>query len=328
VYHGPASGDLFHDGDREVVIGDYDGYLYCLRVSNGELVWKDSVSHLLPYRYIGSPVTLADLDNDGYLDVIYMDGYMVRVVNRFDSTLWTYYPPGDYTNFRGCVATDVNNDGIEDITFSTNYGNLVSLDGLTGSVIRSFNLMSYAYSVLGDTSSIFEVDNAPIVADIDHDDSLELFIIAGKGRSDSSSWNDYGYAFCLSWGYSASSPGWTMFRHDDERTGCVCDSNGLPMKLDVAPALKNFSMTVFPNPATASFKVAVELPVQEVVVWELRDILGRLRFSQSLQMGKGSTTVAEFNREALKELPNGTYLLSCIAQQGTIWARVTLETVH
>jgi len=321
IYHGPATGDLFRDGNKEVVIGDYDGYLYCIRSSDGTLLWKDSTSKMLTYHYIGAPVTLADLDHDGYLDIVYMDGYMVRAVNRFDSTLWMYTPTSDYTNFRGCVAADVNGDSIPDITFCTNYGIVTSLDGRTGAVIRTFNIYNYAYTVLGDTSSIFEVDNAPIVADIDNDGQLELFIIAGKGRSDSTTWNDYGYAFCIAWG-TGNGPAWTMFRHDERRTGCLCDSNGLPLSVPSVLVQPATITGIYPNPASGAFTVGFQLPVGESVKMELLDLTGRTILTTAPTLYPDGANHRTFTEAEIGDLPKGMYLLRLIGDDFNVTWKV------
>ncbi len=307
LYHGPATGDLFRDGQKEVVMGDYDGYLYCIRVSDGSLIWKDSVSKVT-HGYIGAPVTLADLDNDGFLDIVYMDGSMVRAVNRHDSTLWTYAPPLDFTNFRGAVVADVNNDNIKDVTFCTNYGKVISLDGHTGAVIRTFDLKNYAVTALGDTSSIFEVDNAPIIADFDHDGILDLFIIGGKGRSDSTTPTDYGYAFCLSWGVGKG-PDWTMFRHDERRTACLCDSNGLPAN-DVEILIKNgLAPRLYPNPVHGNFLLTFTLPEASDVGIRISDITGRGVVAEQRKNFNAGDNSIEFGPDQTSGLAPGVYLL-------------------
>lgn len=274
LYHGPATGDLFRDGEKELVIGDYDGYLYCLNATTGALIWKDSVSKLNS-GYIGAPVTLADLNNDGYLDIIYMDGSMVRVVNRNDTEMWRYYPPSDFTDFRGAAIADVNNDNIKDVTFASYYGIVTSLDGATGSVIRSFNTLQYTVDSLGNTSSIYEMDNAPIIADFDHDGILDLFIIGGKGRSDTSTYNDYGYALCLSWGVGKG-PDWTMFRHDERRTACLCDTNGLPLSVrDDVEKGNLYNCNVFPNPSMGKVTVSFYSELADKAHYQLSDVTGR-----------------------------------------------------
>ena len=314
LYHGPATGDLFRNGQKELVIGDYDGYLYCLRSSDGALIWKDSVSKLAG-GYIGAPVTLADLNNDGYLDIIYMDGTSVRAVNRNDSTLWVYTPSG-FTNFRGAVVADVNNDNIKDVTFCTNYGTVISLDGMTGLVIRTFDLHNYAVTVLGDTSSIFEVDNAPIIADFDGDGILDLFIIGGKGRSDSTSYNDYGYAFCLSWGMGHG-PAWTMFRHDEHRTGCLCDTNGLPLAIPYTYIENNIAISIFPDPTRGSFTLNISSPVKENATITITNMLGE----------KVKEITAATNTDKLIQLdsPPGIYFISAVTKNEIVAGKVVVE---
>ncbi len=309
LYHGPAVGDLFRDGQKEIVIGDYDGYLYCIRSSDGVLLWVDSVSKAA-HGYIGAPVTLADIDNDGFLDIIYMDGSSVRAVNRHDSAMWTYTAPlGDYINFRGAAVADVNNDHYKDVTFCTDYGKLISLDGHTGSVIRSFDLRNYANTVLGDTSSIFEVDNAPIISDFDHDSVLDVFIIGGKGRSDSTTPTDYGYAFCLSWG-TGRGPDWTMFRHDIRRNACVCDTNGLPVTTGTGNvAGYEFNPVILPNPSAGNFVVSFSLPYPEHVSISVTDIAGREVIPVTNTNAAEGWNNVVFDSYKTERMASGIYLL-------------------
>ena len=323
LYHGPATGDLFRNGQQELVIGDYDGYLYCVRSGDGVLLWKDSVSKIAG-GYIGAPVTLADIDNDGYLDIIYMDGTMVRAVNRNDSSLWTYIPTADYTNFRGAVVADVNNDNIKDVTFCTDYGTVVSLDGATGAVIRTFDLHNYAVTVLGDTSSIFEVDNAPIIADFDGDGMLDLFIIGGKGRSDSTSYNDYGYAFCLSWGVGKG-PAWTMFRHDDRRTGCLCDTSGLPLAIPALAARGDASLHVYPDPSAGAFNIGFTLTAPTALTISVLDMTGRVVITYPQQVYEQGANTIGFDMEQTAHLSSGTYLVQLKGNSVYATTRLVIE---
>jgi outer membrane protein assembly factor BamB len=305
LYHGPAAGDLFRNGQKELVIGDYDGYLYCFRSGDGTLIWKDSVSHLLPYRYIGAPVTLADLDNDGYLDVIYMDGWSVRAVNRNDAAMWTYTPASGFSNFRGAVVADVNNDNIKDVTFVTNDGVITSLDGTTGAVIRTFDLNNYRTTVLHDTSSIFEVDNAPIIADFDNDGLLDVFVIGGKGRSDSTTSTDYGYAFCLNWG-TGKGPDWTMFRHDTWRTACLCDTNGLPLTVPGDLIEEKLPVAIFPNPSTGHITLSFSSETPSNVRISVTDVVGKVMLPETKKLCNSGSNTIPFDAS----LPAGVYLIT------------------
>lgn len=242
IYHGPAFGDIDKDGKMEITIGDYKANLFCLNAENGSPLWIDSFP--TPYNYIGAPTTLADLDRDHYLDVIYCDAYHVGAVNHNGGVMWTYTIPNYGTAFRGVTVADVNNDSVLDVTFGTSEGDVISLNGASGSMIRSISLRT----VYNDT---FEIDNAPLIADLDGDGIKDLFIVGGKARYPNITVN-YGKAYLLSWGVGKG-PDWKMFRHDERRSGCVCDTNGQPLPpLGVAGiAIKKAGeLTVYPNPAS------------------------------------------------------------------------------
>jgi outer membrane protein assembly factor BamB len=263
LYHGTAFGDLDHDGKYELTIGDYDGYAWCLNAENGSLVWKDTA-----YVYVGAPTTLADLDNDGYLDVIYCDGANVIARKHDKSPLWSY-PISGQGSFRGVAVADVNNDNYLDVTFGTGDGQVISLDGHNGSVIRQVNMNT----IYQDT---FEIDNAPIIADFDGDDTLDLFIVGGKTRYPNTV-IDYGRAYCMSWGVGKG-PDWTMFRHDDRRSACVCDSVGLPWHpTDVAniKATEAGELIVTPNPNSGDFMLNFSLSANADAIISVTDIMGR-----------------------------------------------------
>lgn len=320
LYHGPATGDLDRSGQKQLIMGDYDGYLYCLNAADGSLRWKDSVSKQSG-GYVGAPVTLADLNNDGYLDIIYMDGSMVRVVNRNDTELWRYTPPADFTDFRGAVVADVNNDNIKDVTFASYWGKVISLDGATGAVIRSFDTRAYAADSLGNTSSIYEIDNAPIIADFDHDGVLDVFVIGGKGRSDTSTYNDYGYAFCLSWGVGHG-PDWLMFRHDEQRTACLCDVNGLPLSVGNEVIASSAEPRVFPNPASGAFTVTYyNSGNRQDISFSIVDMTGRevvpMREAVS-EHGDNNITISS------ADIPGGNYIFSAQGQTINLHTRVTI----
>ena len=320
LYHGPATGDLFRDGQKELLIGDYDGFLYCLNAADGSVRWIDSVSKPSG-GYIGAPVTLADLDNDGYLDIIYTDGTMVRAVNRNDVELWRYIPPSDFTNFRGTIAADVNNDNIKDITFATYFGKVISLDGVSGNVIRSFDTRAYAADSLGNTNSIFESGNAPVIADFDHDGILDVFVICGKGRSDTSTYNDYGYAFCISWG-AGHGPDWLMFRHDQQRTGCLCDANGLPLSVINVNEQEDKKCTVYPNPTNGSFTAGFYADGESgTAVYSLTDITGRAVIQhQEVLLKQGPNTLP-----ISTDLNAGNYILHIVGNAIDLHAIVTIS---
>ena len=191
-------------------------------------------------------------------------------------------------------------------------------------MIRSFDIRNYAVTVLGDTSSIFEVDNAPIIADFDGDGILDLFIIAGKGRSDVTSPTDYGYAFCLSWGVGHG-PAWTMFRHDQQRTGCLCDTSGLPIPLSVDYPQNNISFSVMPNPSAGEFNISFTLPQPELITVSLTDISGKeVRSAITNQYKEGMNNI-QIGTAQTPELANGIYLIRLKAVDLNLTQKVVIS---
>ena len=298
LYHGTAFGDIDHDGKYELTIGDYDGYVYCLNAEDGSQVWKDTAS-----VYVGAPTTLADLDNDGFLDVIYCDGYSV-IAKKHDKTLLWAYPISGQGSFRGVAVADVNNDNYLDVTFATGDGQIISLNGQNGSIIRTVNMNT----IYQDT---FEIDNAPIIADFDGDDTLDLFIVGGKTRYPNTA-IDYGRAYCLSWGVGHG-PDWIMFRRDERRSACVCDSLGLPL-----PPLATKDITlanigdlvISPNPGNGDFMLSFSLPRSIEAVITITDMTGRSVMHEIRQPYKKGLNTEYFVAEKSRVLPPGLYLVT------------------
>ncbi|HRO41770.1 MAG TPA: FG-GAP-like repeat-containing protein [Flavipsychrobacter sp.] len=173
MYHGAAFGDMDKDGKKEITIGDYNAEIYCLNAENGSVNWRDSFP--TPYNYIGAPTSLADLDNDGWLDVVICDAYHVRARKHNGGFLWDYTIPNNATAFRGVAIADINNDNVLDVTFGTSKGLVISISGLTGAYIKSFNLAAHY-------GGVFEVDHAPIIADFDGDGVKDVFVVGGHAE--------------------------------------------------------------------------------------------------------------------------------------------------
>lgn len=231
------------------------------------------------------------------------------------------YPTADFTDFRGAVVADVNNDNIKDVTFASYWGKVISLDGATGVVIRSFDTRAYAADSLGNTSSIYEIDNAPIIADFDHDGVLDVFVIGGKGRSDTSTYNDYGYAFCLSWGVG-NGPDWLMFRHDAQRTGCLCDVNGLPLYVGNDNSVTSEQPRVFPNPASGAFTVVYSNSGdRQGISYSIVDMTGR-------EVVPARQVVSEHGENSIAistaDIPNGNYLIRIYGETVNVHLQVTI----
>jgi hypothetical protein len=265
MYHGAAFGDMDKDGKAELTFGDYEANIFCLDAESGNVNWRDSLP--TPGNYIGAPTTLADLNKDGFLDVVICDAYHIHARKHSGDTLWNYTIPNYGTAFRGVAVADINNDNVLDVTFGTSKGMVISLDGQTGALIKSIDLAAH----IGKTD--FAIDHAPIIADFDKDGVKDVFIVGGHAEYPAVQ-NNYGRAYAISWGVGKG-PDWTMFRRDEKRSACLCDTNLLPLKLDDAVAENVSGVVLYPNPNKGSFELRFHSSRYAEAVVELTDMLGR-----------------------------------------------------
>ena len=212
MYHGCSFADLDEDGRPELVIGSYDSHVYVFNAEDGSLAWQ----YVAPY-YIGAPTSLGDLNNDGHLEVVFVAYNMLGVLSHTGALLWSATTGGNM--FRGAALSDVDGDGILDVVFGSEDGVLRALKGSTGQVLWTCDLEAHY-------GNVYEVDHAPVIADLNNDGQLEVFIVGGYGISDP--WtNNHGRAYALSAG-GASGAGWPMFRHDSRHSACFTTSSNQP----------------------------------------------------------------------------------------------------
>jgi len=212
MYHGASFADIDEDGKPEIAIGCYDNHLYVLNAEDGSLVWE----YLSPF-YVGAPTSIADLNNDGHLEIVFASHNRLGVLTHEGDLLWIYYTGG--TIFRGAAIADIDGNGILDVVFGSDDGILRVLQGDSGDVVWTYNLEAHY-------GKSFDLDNAPVVADFDGDGGLDVFIVGGYTYSDSSL--NHGRAYALAAG-PGTGPGWPMFRHDLRHSGTFrapADLNG------------------------------------------------------------------------------------------------------
>ncbi len=203
MYHGGSFADIDEDGLPEIAIGCYDNNMYVLNSEDGSLEWDYPTSY-----YVGAPTSVADLNNDGHLEIVMVSYNTVIAVSHSGGYLWGYATGGNV--FRGAAIADVNGDGILDVAFGSDDGILRVLRGDNGHVIWTFDLEAH----YGKT---FEMDHAPVIADFNGDGMLDIFVVGGYGTSSTPSSN-HGRAYALTAG-SGTGPGWPMFRHDERHSG-------------------------------------------------------------------------------------------------------------
>jgi outer membrane protein assembly factor BamB len=211
MYHGGSFADIDEDGKPEIAIGCYDNHVYVLNGEDGSPQWNYPASY-----YVGAPTSLADLDNDHHLEIVYVQYNRIGVLSHTGTQQWSYNTGGNI--FRGAAIADVNGDGILDVAFGSEDGILRVLRGDNGGVVWTYNLQAH----YGRT---FEMDHAPVIADFNNDGRLDVFIVGGYGIS-SPPTNNHGRAYALTAG-NGTGPGWPMFRHDLQHSACfpVIDSD-------------------------------------------------------------------------------------------------------
>ncbi len=198
MYHGASFADIDEDGKPEIVIGCYDNHVYALNGEDGSYKWDYPALY-----YVAAPTSIADLNNDDHLEIVFASYNILGVLSHTGDLLWSYSMGGSV--FRGAAIADVDGNEILDVAFGCDDGILRALRGDSGQVIWTYDLEAH----YGKT---FEMDHAPVMGDFDSDGHLDIFIIGGYGTSSEPSSN-HGRAYALSAG-NGNRPGWPMFRHD------------------------------------------------------------------------------------------------------------------
>ena len=155
----PAFIDINHDGNLEIVFCDYDKKVICVD-NQGTEKWRFETD-----GYIEAAPAVADVDADGRVDVIVGDeDGQVYCIDENGSKLWNYtvggtilYPP---------LVADVEEDGELEILVACQEPRLYYLDG--------FGEQKWNY-----TGSYYGA--APVVGDVDNDDSNEIILPWGLG---------------------------------------------------------------------------------------------------------------------------------------------------
>jgi len=204
MYHGGSFADIDEDGKLEIAIGCYDGHVYVINTEDGSLAWD----YAAPY-YIGAPTSIADLNKDNHLEIIFASYNKVGVLSNTGHLIWSY-TTGD-SIFRGVVISDIDGDHTLDIIFGADDGILRVLQGDNGHEIWTYDLGKH----YGKT---FWMDHAPIIADFNNDGKTEIFLVGGYGVYPPQ--DNYGRAYLLTGG-EGTGPIWPMFRHDLRHSGCI-----------------------------------------------------------------------------------------------------------
>jgi outer membrane protein assembly factor BamB len=167
-------GDLGNDGTLEVVFVGWSSStgwrVFALRATNGTFVWSYSISSV-------GDVALADLDNDGQLEVVVVyHGGGVIALRHNGTPYWSrsfvcnFYDPGppgpnDY-NANSPTIADLNGDGLREIVIGCYRQRTVyALRGTDGSTLWSYS-----------NATAWSQSSSRKIGDIDGDGALEVVL--------------------------------------------------------------------------------------------------------------------------------------------------------
>jgi outer membrane protein assembly factor BamB len=306
IYHGVSFGDMDNDDTVELVIGDYAGILHCFNAFNGELNWQ----YQFPSNslYIGGPTSMGDLNDDGYLEVVFSDWFQVGCLDHTGELLWDYSIPDYGQAFRGMALADINGDEYPDVTFCSDAGFVIALAGESGEFIQSIDLQT-------DFGDVFGVEHGPLIADFNDDGILDVFAAGGYAEYPAIE-NNYGRVYMVSWG-EGNGPDWKMFRRDYHRSACLCNDSLLVEEdpvgiLDAVPSTNLFS--VYPNPFSSY--LAIQIPqTNGLVAINLYSADGSLIYTENkVSQGDFYYTLPA---HIIHQLTDGIYLIQVQSQGRT-----------
>ena len=227
-YHGASFADIDEDGKPELVIGCYNGYVYCLNAEDGSHAWSYLHPDAYP-QYVGAPTSLADLNNDGHLEIVFDCGNRIGVLSNTGDLLWDYTIPAYGSAFRGAAISDINNDDTLDVVFGTSGGELIGLSGAGGELLFYEDIETLY-------GNDFEIDHGPVIGDFDNDSINDIFIVGGHAEYPDI-FNNYGRAYAFETP-GGKGQGWPMFRFDERRSGCFKDTTSVN-SVDLIPGPHN-----------------------------------------------------------------------------------------
>ncbi len=182
---GPVLADIDGDGVADIVVSSYF-YVYALHGDGTVLSgWP---------QYGCNPV-VADLNQDGHLEIVATAGAGVRVMDRWGTLEWQALT--ENSTYADPTVVDIDGDGQPEVVVRS-YADLIYAWHADGSPVSSFPLP------VGTTgTNMWPIDSGASIGDINGDGQADL--VTGNSQNDS-----YLYAFPMPGAYNAYLVEWPM----------------------------------------------------------------------------------------------------------------------
>lgn len=300
AYHGGALADIDKDGKLEYVIGANNGLVRAINVEDGSLRWTVTNN---PSEQAYFAISIADVNKDDTLDVIYHRSSGVELLNAFNGKVECTYTLSLGGSFRGSAVTDLNGNGTLDLVSSHYMGKVRAIEPFNG-ILWTFDALPYFPTYPG-TIPYIVTDNAPLVADFDNDGSLDVFFVAGYGTYTVNP-NATGKAFMIKGG-TGNCPEWTMFRHDQNRSGYISNAEVNTqcsiINSIVANNIKETKATISPQPFSNKTIISIKGMNEKKTTLSILDFQGRIIESKKINDAqiKDGEIKWEWNSEKVTE---------------------------
>ena len=173
-------GDVDGDGEFEAVVAG-NRTIALIEVSSGEVVWRMVLEEYTPSTLRGtyvSQLTLADINNDGRLEVVCGSSTGMYVVSPQGGLIWHRKHAGDPSMYCSVSIGDVDSDGMLDIVAVSGRTDIYvsAYRGYDGAVLGSYHVASRSHCGRIDCTVYPEAYHKQFIVDIDGDKALEVFL--------------------------------------------------------------------------------------------------------------------------------------------------------
>jgi len=288
----PVVGDVANDGKPEIIITTDQGYLLVLNQSGEVLPESQIVSLNAP---LSSP-TLADLDNDHFLDIVFTGGGKIFAY-RFNGTPLTNFPitvdPGrEQETYPEPILADLDGDGKAEIIVAS----------------KSSQVLAYSYQgrkIADFSRSVSQpIVSSPAITDLNGNGKFDLIARAG---------DNYCYVWQLESDSQQGQLYWAQYQQDAGHDGLFQWTVSPPARQgELMPARMVYN---YPNPTEGtSTTIRYFLRDAAEVVIRIYDMSGELVREMS---GPGAAALENEVTWDISNVQSGVYLARVMAKSAT-----------